>query len=40
MSCKNNNVKKIKEFIYTMSYRKKYKIKNKKRRIKKLYNYK
>ena len=27
MSCKNNNVKKIKEFIYTMSYRKKYKIK-------------
>ena len=27
MSCKNNNVKKIKEFIYIMSYRKKYKIK-------------
>ena len=27
MSCKNNNVKKIKEFIYRMSYRKKYKIK-------------
>ena len=27
MSWKNNNVKKIKEFIYTMSYRKKYKIK-------------
>ena len=27
MSCKNNNVKKIKEYINTMSYRKKYKIK-------------